>query len=395
MARETRAREDKVNEKLAAAAAPTPEKRPKTDVPEPAAPAVAAPTTAVEPVASAAPQDDMADAESWDAERVRAYLEPIDAQAAALCVTHSIGGQRLFQLTTRELTELLGLVGMVPRRKVEHAIAKLREPVEALRARKLEEEARSLEGAVPMDRALVHKHLQNGLFVYVTRDDDARCIRFEAENKSHAPPQPLLVSIALTNRPTGDSVHKYFVVPDVQVRVDAPAGSAPVAPRQHKAERRELLAVRLVSNEDSFHWRVTYEVCTIELWLRWENEQKTALVQSSLQTPADASVPDIEYAMIKRGPGVKVRAGACCAPRVFFSSMLLGSGSIPAFRPQTRASTLTWTMFRPICAFPSSGSGPRSSLALLPCCSLRFRPTLWLKAASETGETACVSALHC
>jgi hypothetical protein len=66
---------------------------------------------------------------------------------AAACIAHNIGGLRLFELTTKDLVEKLGLeldgevcttpshggcetgaTQMIVRRKIEHAIAKLKDP---------------------------------------------------------------------------------------------------------------------------------------------------------------------------------------------------------------------------------------------------------------------------
>ncbi len=62
--------------------------------------------------------DDELLCDQWDAQRVSRYLQPLDEQVAAACVTHNITGLRLFELTTKDLVEKLGASQMILRRKV-------------------------------------------------------------------------------------------------------------------------------------------------------------------------------------------------------------------------------------------------------------------------------------
>ena len=211
------------------------------------------------------------------------------------------------------------------RRKLEHAIQKLRDPIEE-RKKKAEGSKRSLiskylifsskkkktleqsswigvierkglkEGQ-KASKKKESKHLQNGIYAYVQHSE--RSIIFEAENGSKTPPTPIIMSMTVKHarnvqlenaREDGTFGPVFFwMVPNVKINIQevikagtmgGGGGGAVVKEVESggnvEGSRAVLLQCKPVdkSKDFSLSYEITYKVATIDDWLQMDEAKK-------------------------------------------------------------------------------------------------------------------------
>lgn len=248
--------------------------------------------------------------EQWNAQHVHDYLLPVDADAASACLTLNINAMALFELTTRDLVEKLKLSQMIARRKVEHAIAKLKDPYLQKRAKQVEDEAKTMRGHISDGAALVEekKHLPTGVFVYVTQRAEPREFLIEVDNSLN-PVAPIMVDVCISNASNVQNrEYRFFVVPSAQVRLEPEAGAGGGSVVQQSpnrptgATRHHVLSVTCMDAAVpwAFDFQITYSVATLQDWLKLENARKAEMVSTFKPLSDTQSIVDMESELIDR-----------------------------------------------------------------------------------------------
>jgi hypothetical protein len=306
-------RERLVNEKMTSIAAQ--QQQPQEVLPpQQSPPHVEQVVVAVEKTVSVSGEET---ADLWSVARVAEWVRTKlgEPGIAAKCEAREIDGPKLLALQAKDLPTL-GCESIQQRRKFEHGIEILRAPIEEAKKQQQEVAERTFEGdisrvpGVGQKKTTLSKHLQNGLFAYVTHT--ASSVLIECENSSKKPPMPVLFTVHVkcgNNVVCENGLQEWattvFLAPNVNVKVDPVAGTVMNDQTTIESARCTVVKAKAKAKDEPYNltFKVSYAVATIKDWLALDNQKKSEEAQRQLEltgitTLEKLSVADLEARLL-------------------------------------------------------------------------------------------------
>ncbi len=305
-AEKEKAREEAVSARMAASAAPVVSVSAVAvsgNVPE-----------KTETKAASVGERELTGAESWTTDQVVQWAEKHASSFTAQKMRiAAITGESLLGL--KELDAFVE--SAMDRRRLEYAISKLREPLEAKKMEEEELKARVLEGsftAGPGQPGAAVKLVEqqramgNGVFGHISYSENGFMLEVENTGKTSSAPMPIVVSIEAlecTNVELESARRKFWVLPNMEVKLQQGGGSAVVNPAKGNDAHKRFTVVLARAKDLAQAWSVRVRVSYVmaesaEDWVAVDNELKTAAAAEfavALPNFAELSPPELQLAM--------------------------------------------------------------------------------------------------
>lgn len=322
---ESRRREELVNEKL---------KQQAQQRSEAAAPVVAPPAQpqivqqAPAPATSSSSSDNVL---SWNASQVADWVRSSlnDEALAAVVLKEGIGGNAFFvEFTARDYAARLGVEEPMRRRKLEHAVSRVRDPLLAKMEEEKAKQMRIFEGTIAKPpsadqqpggtRQTLSAHLQDGIFAYLSHG--SRSFSIEVQNDSR-PPCPIVLVVEVRgenvdfSRQWGDeSVSEegttsrvVWILPQMEVKLVSQNGRVVVQEVPSKNEkgttRMEVAAGKVIDRAQPWKlsYRVSYKFAIVDDWALVREQQIHRQMHQMLDVTNWDEVEDLSVAQIEAG----------------------------------------------------------------------------------------------